>query len=111
MNQVVACSLDNQGNLLKQLSEHPCAICTDDIFPCGMNQLLVQLPYCKHQFHAQCIIPWLTERKATCPLCNDDIRKRLEVLTASNADVQLSSVLRASAPPEDLLQSTQETAL
>lgn len=42
-----------------------CTICLDD-YEEGEN--LVVLP-CHHAFHADCILPWLTERSPTCPLC------------------------------------------
>jgi len=47
-----------------------CAICIED-FSDGDN--LVQLP-CSHQFHTDCIVPWLTERRPVCPLCKHDVR-------------------------------------
>lgn len=46
-----------------------CVICTEQ-FEDG--QLLVPLP-CKHLFHKQCIMTWLTSSKiAQCPLCRED---------------------------------------
>mmetsp|Transcript_17690 Transcript_17690/g.26350 ORF Transcript_17690/g.26350 Transcript_17690/m.26350 type:complete len:459 (-) Transcript_17690:40-1416(-) len=42
-----------------------CSICLED-FEYG-EQLRV-LP-CRHQFHTECILPWLTERQGLCPLC------------------------------------------
>ena len=52
----------------RDMSGDTCAICIDTLeddddvrgFPCG------------HAFHAGCIDPWLTSRRACCPLCKAD---------------------------------------
>jgi hypothetical protein len=36
------------------------------------NNDAILLP-CNHYFHADCIIPWLSERQAKCPLCKYDV--------------------------------------
>jgi hypothetical protein len=43
-----------------------CSICIDD-FEAGERIRL--LPKCRHAFHTDCIMPWLTERQGCCPLC------------------------------------------
>merc|ERR1712129_230037 len=43
-----------------------CSICLDEFEEGGMLRVL--LP-CRHMFHTDCIVPWLTERKTYCPLC------------------------------------------
>lgn len=42
-----------------------CAVCIESI---ELNSKVTVLP-CGHHFHHECILPWLTERQATCPLC------------------------------------------
>ncbi|ROW06486.1 hypothetical protein VMCG_04300 [Cytospora schulzeri] len=47
-----------------------CSICTDD-FTVGED---VRVLPCHHQFHPQCIDPWLVNVSGTCPLCRLDLR-------------------------------------
>ena len=47
-----------------------CSICIDE-FEAG--ERLRMLPRCKHVFHTQCILPWLTERQGCCPLCKTSV--------------------------------------
>ncbi|CAG8289399.1 unnamed protein product [Penicillium salamii] len=46
-----------------------CPICTDDFVK---GQDLRVLP-CNHQFHMECIDPWLMNVSGTCPLCRIDL--------------------------------------
>lgn len=53
------------------LLDHPgdsCAICIDVIEPTDDVRGLT----CGHAFHACCLDPWLTSRRACCPLCKAD---------------------------------------
>jgi Ring finger domain len=54
--------------------DHSCAVCLDELLPTteGGTCSTLCLP-CKHNFHVDCIVPWLTERHATCPLCKFDV--------------------------------------
>ncbi|KAI6778769.1 Receptory region [Emericellopsis cladophorae] len=47
-----------------------CSICTDD-FRVGED---VRVLPCDHQYHPQCIDPWLINVSGTCPLCRLDLR-------------------------------------
>lgn len=46
-----------------------CSVCLED-FSAGERYRL--LP-CRHGFHTDCILPWLTERHSTCPLCKASV--------------------------------------
>ncbi|KAJ2081176.1 hypothetical protein GGI16_007512, partial [Coemansia sp. S142-1] len=60
------------------LHEENCAVCLED-FHAGED--VRRLP-CRHYFHIVCIDPWLSERAATCPLCNFDVAQPLDALIA-----------------------------
>jgi hypothetical protein len=47
-----------------------CSICIDDF---EEGEPIRYLPKCKHAFHTDCIMPWLTERQGCCPLCKTDV--------------------------------------
>jgi hypothetical protein len=47
-----------------------CPVCLCD-FEHGEEVKL--LPKCGHLFHSDCIMPWLTEKKGSCPLCQTDV--------------------------------------
>lgn len=48
--------------------EESCCICLANY---GVGDVVMALP-CKHEFHKECIEPWLTRRNRTCPLCKRD---------------------------------------
>ncbi|KAI3813284.1 hypothetical protein L1987_18004 [Smallanthus sonchifolius] len=45
-----------------------CAVCKDEIL---MEEKVMQLP-CKHHYHGECIVPWLSIRN-TCPVCRFEL--------------------------------------
>lgn len=61
-------------NLSCYFDNNICSVCLDE-YESGDKMTI--LP-CKHSFHTDCIVKWLTERQPTCPLCktvvvfNDD---------------------------------------
>jgi len=61
---------DNDGGECDEESNSCCcAICLDEF---EQNEKVRVLP-CSHRFHEPCLIPWLTERHASCPLCKFDV--------------------------------------
>ncbi len=50
-----------------------CSICIDEF---EVGERLRLLPRCKHAFHTDCIMPWLTERQGCCPLCKAKVIER-----------------------------------
>lgn len=60
-----------------------CAICIDSLEPDDDIRALT----CHHVFHSDCITPWLTTRRALCPLCKHDY---YQGATTSNQQTQES---------------------
>ncbi|KAM5346734.1 hypothetical protein ACJ41O_009739 [Fusarium nematophilum] len=51
-----------------------CVVCLDEYVD-GVSQVM-SLP-CGHEFHVECITPWLTTRRRTCPICKGDVVRSL----------------------------------
>jgi len=49
-----------------------CVICLRDY---EVDDEIKTLP-CKHEFHSECVDPWLGEHNRTCPTCRHDITKK-----------------------------------
>lgn len=76
-----------------------CSICTEDF---EMGQDIRLLP-CNHQFHPECVDPWLLNVSGTCPLCRVDLRPTTSHSSSSDPDAADGTL----APP---LQSDPEPA-
>eukprot|EP00531_Pseudo-nitzschia_arenysensis_P001807 CAMPEP_0116132784 /NCGR_PEP_ID=MMETSP0329-20121206/9743_1 /TAXON_ID=697910 /ORGANISM="Pseudo-nitzschia arenysensis, Strain B593" /LENGTH=536 /DNA_ID=CAMNT_0003627343 /DNA_START=242 /DNA_END=1852 /DNA_ORIENTATION=+ len=59
-------------------SSECCAVCLEEFEP---GEKVRVLP-CGHKFHGDCLMPWLTERHASCPLCKMDVLKHVKELEA-----------------------------
>jgi Ring finger domain len=53
---------------LEELADDTCAICIEVMEENHQVRLLT----CGHIFHSECVDPWLTARRAYCPLCKYD---------------------------------------
>ncbi|KAK2767391.1 hypothetical protein FQN54_003547 [Arachnomyces sp. PD_36] len=47
-----------------------CVVCLEEYVE-GQSRVM-SLP-CGHEFHVECITPWLTTRRRTCPICKGDV--------------------------------------
>ncbi|KAJ5194059.1 hypothetical protein N7472_006525 [Penicillium cf. griseofulvum] len=87
-----------------------CPICTDDFIK---GQDLRVLP-CNHQFHMECIDPWLMNVSGTCPLCRIDLnppQPEDPEQTEENADqYDQSHVEGAVLTTEDARQQARQQA-
>ncbi|KAL7621228.1 hypothetical protein AAE478_008545 [Parahypoxylon ruwenzoriense] len=51
-----------------------CVVCLEEYVD-GVSQVM-SLP-CGHEFHVECITPWLITRRRTCPICKGDVVRSL----------------------------------
>ncbi|KIN07777.1 hypothetical protein OIDMADRAFT_186690 [Oidiodendron maius Zn] len=51
-----------------------CVVCLEEYVD-GVSRVM-SLP-CGHEFHAECITPWLITRRRTCPICKGDVVRSL----------------------------------
>lgn len=60
---------DNSQQCDHHSHDDQCSVCIDNF---AEGDDITVLP-CSHAFHSDCIVPWLTERQAKCPLCKFDV--------------------------------------
>ncbi|KAL9086743.1 MAG: hypothetical protein Q9159_004038 [Coniocarpon cinnabarinum] len=88
-----------------------CAVCLEE-YEDGVSRVM-SLP-CGHDFHADCVTPWLTTKRRTCPICKGDVVRSLggdESRTppsrsseaASEADVQTEAAETINRSPSAAL--------
>merc|ERR1719183_2773144 len=47
-----------------------CSICLEAL---NADEDVREIPSCQHVFHCECLMPWVTERRASCPMCRLDV--------------------------------------
>jgi len=52
-----------------------CVVCLEEYVD-GESKVM-SLP-CGHEFHAECITPWLVNRRRTCPICKGDVVRSMQ---------------------------------
>lgn len=78
---------------LKEMFGDLCAICIDSLEP---NNDVRSLS-CHHVFHSDCVTPWLTTRRAICPLCKADYYVS-HGSNSSSGDTTQGSQIRQPSP-------------
>ncbi|KAJ6019244.1 hypothetical protein N7522_001311 [Penicillium canescens] len=67
------CSLQTGSTLWRRKytgRQVECVVCLEEYID-GQSRVM-SLP-CGHEFHVECITPWLTTRRRTCPICKGDV--------------------------------------
>ncbi|XHF97447.1 hypothetical protein AWENTII_001033 [Aspergillus wentii] len=84
-----------------------CVVCLEEYVD-GESRVM-SLP-CGHEFHAECITPWLTTRRRTCPICKGDVVRSMSKSTSPGAenDVHEESHQGASSAPVPIALSEDE---
>ncbi|KAL1999692.1 hypothetical protein VTN02DRAFT_4153 [Thermoascus thermophilus] len=62
-----------------------CVVCLEEYVD-GESRVM-SLP-CGHEFHVECITPWLTTRRRTCPICKGDVVRSMAHYTAAERHEQ-----------------------
>ena len=85
----------NHGSNSTVYTSNTCSICLDDY---EEGEPMRVLP-CKHPFHLDCVLPWLTERCGSCPMCKAPVFPPEEHDAASNHTGHLHIEEEPSSPP------------
>ncbi|OBT72896.1 hypothetical protein VF21_07770 [Pseudogymnoascus sp. 05NY08] len=79
-----------------------CVVCLEEYVD-GVSRVM-SLP-CGHEFHVDCITPWLTTRRRTCPICKGDVVRSLARGGSSSSTPRYDPYRDDSDEDEDDLQS------
>ncbi|KAF2757302.1 hypothetical protein EJ05DRAFT_538533 [Pseudovirgaria hyperparasitica] len=75
-----------------------CVVCLEE-YEDGISRVM-SLP-CGHEFHAECITPWLTTRRRTCPICKGDVVRSLRRRDRNSPDPDGGSDNYSDADSDD----------
>ncbi|WOL04731.1 E3 ubiquitin-protein ligase [Canna indica] len=75
-------SVKLDGNLKSSEDELTCSVCLEQVI---VGELIRSLP-CLHQFHANCIDPWLRQQ-GTCPVCKHKVNSGWHVAGDGEIDM------------------------
>ncbi|KAK0978170.1 hypothetical protein LTR54_015983 [Friedmanniomyces endolithicus] len=79
--------------------QRECVVCLEEYVD-GVSRVM-SLP-CGHEFHAECITPWLTTRRRTCPICKGDVVRSLARLNTGNNNNSTATATSPLLPPSFL---------
>lgn len=80
-----------------------CVVCLEEYVD-GESQVM-SLP-CGHEFHAECITPWLVNRRRTCPICKGDVVRSLAHVTSARFDDETMEGEQTSDGVQDRVAQT-----
>lgn len=84
-----------------------CVVCLEEYVD-GESQVM-SLP-CGHEFHAECITPWLVTRRRTCPICKGDVVRSLARTDSRNEEDTTEGEQTSDDVQERAARTTNEEA-
>ncbi|KAL8948568.1 MAG: hypothetical protein Q9222_005254 [Ikaeria aurantiellina] len=84
-----------------------CVVCLEEYVD-GQSKVM-SLP-CGHEFHAECITPWLTTRRRTCPICKGDVVRSMAKPAEKPSDPSAQPVTSEPMATEDIQTQAAETS-
>lgn len=85
MSKEEKCKIQNGSTLWRRKytgRQVECVVCLEEYID-GQSRVM-SLP-CGHEFHVECITPWLTTRRRTCPICKGDVVRSLAHCQSSDS--------------------------
>ncbi|KAK4555400.1 hypothetical protein LTR86_007697 [Recurvomyces mirabilis] len=86
--------------------QRECVVCLEEYVD-GVSRVM-SLP-CGHEFHAECITPWLTTRRRTCPICKGDVVRSL-ARASGTATLGSSASSPLTLPPQQYRDDPEDEA-
>ncbi|KAL8835054.1 MAG: hypothetical protein Q9170_003483 [Blastenia crenularia] len=84
-----------------------CVVCLEEYVD-GQSKVM-KLP-CGHEFHAECITPWLTTRRRTCPICKGDVVRSMAKPTNTGDQSVASPGFPNAESGDDIQAQAAETS-
>lgn len=85
-----------------------CVVCLEEYVD-GHSRVM-SLP-CGHEFHAECITPWLTTRRRTCPICKCDVVRSMAPHFSPSAQTRTRYADDHGSHDNDFEAQTMETSI
>jgi len=92
---------DNKTDNACRMAEDGEAECSICLSAYEHGDTLITLPHCKHEFHSECILEWLTSNDG-CPQCRENVLTPIELREGTShsfTESQLNNIFLRRFPP------------